>query len=158
MHQLRKHGMTVVSAVLIAAISLLALRNDAFEVQTGEEFEAPAVAARAPLPPAPSPTPTPRPPREQALVFLVVDDFHAWQIAGTFSTLVWDTPQSREPYVHFLVAGTPETQSAAIQQLNGLIEAATLHQVDLRVVDLRPDRGVPQTMRRGEKITQTYEE
>ena len=146
---LRLHAMKLVTGVVLIAVAGIALRNDAFEVGTTHQEATSATlgAESTATAPAQIPLPATSPPRqrEHALVYLVTDDFHAWQIASTLSTLVWDNPEARAPHVHFLVAGTPETQAAAIQQLNGLIEIASMQRVDLRVLDLRPGRGVPAT-------------
>jgi hypothetical protein len=47
---------------------------------------------------------------------------------------------ARFPEVHYLVAGTREEESLAIQRFNVYVELASQQRIDLQVIDLRPGR------------------
>jgi hypothetical protein len=88
---------------------------------------------------------TPRP-RRQAIVYVVTTEAEGTEVLATHNRLIWDSvtgdSPTSSPDIHYVVAGTPEEQSEAIQTLNNYIELSTLLRIDLRIIDVRPGRGV----------------
>ncbi len=144
---LRRHYVTLISFLVVGAVGALALTSHDFDVASGAVSENAPPEEQAGIsnlaPPFPTVTPTLTGHRPLALVYLVTDDTQANKLTLTYSTLVWDTVLTDPEYtlhtppVHVLVAGTPKAESAAIERLNRLIQAADMQGLDLRVVDLR---------------------
>jgi hypothetical protein len=149
----RRHYVSAISAAILAAVAGLALTSASFELadvapETAADQDAGATALFLDqASPASSPTgAASAPPRRPlALVYLVMDEERGESVVQTHRSLVWDThllEEYRPQIVTYLVAGTPETESNAIRNLNYYIEESARRRFDLRIVDLRPGRGL----------------
>ena len=147
---LRRHYVTLMSAIILAVTGALALTSTSFEIAKGNQ-EGTAQAATTLLPPSPAPQDSRASPalpvrqRRLVIVYLVEDDDQKRKASDTFGGLIWDNHletggQDRVIDRQYVLAGTPEAESTAIRLLNYYLEIAAARQFDLRVVDLRSNR------------------
>ena len=147
----RRHFVTMVSACVLGSAGYLALTSGGFDspgnaAGTIMQADTPSPAVQAVAAPPRASVVLSARPRRQAIVYVVTTESEGADVLASHNRLVWDSLPSDSPGnipdIHFVVAGTSEEQSLAIQRLNGYIEASSLLRIDLQIIDLRAGRGV----------------
>ena len=147
---IRRHYVSMISAVVLSVAGGVALTSASFELpdttpEAGAGAAPAAILADAAVRASPAPLVRPARQRRQAIIYLVMDETQGDHLVETHSNLIWDnhmTEDYQSLAVDYLVANSPETESDAIRELNYYIEMAAMRHVDLRVIDLRPGRGL----------------
>jgi hypothetical protein len=140
---------SLVSAVVLAVAGMVAVTHTGFQ-PSADPVRAGALAGASPLAVAQttirSNPPASRRPRRLAVVYFVLTEKQGADLLATHGALVRDSvfleggDPARFPEVHYLVAGTREEESLAIQRFNVYVELASQQRIDLQVIDLRPGR------------------
>ena len=131
-----RHYLSIVSAGVLAVLAVLVLTSDSFESRDPGPGDGSTVQRNEAGPAVPA---QPRPRRPMVLFYVVNDTAQRDELAAALDAdrfaYAGDTPPPE--YVFYLIAGTREEESAAIDRLNFEELLARQSNVDMRVIDLR---------------------
>jgi hypothetical protein len=136
-HVVRRHHLSLLSAVVLAVALVVAMTSDSISHESGPTLE--PATDRPPVATVAASTP----PRRRAMLnlYLLQSEQQRQQVVSAINgdALARISGPNVTEYVLYLLAGTPEDESAAIDRINFEVEVAAEGGFDVRVIDLRRD-------------------